>query len=109
LKSTLLSKPILITPNFDLPFIVQTDASNKAIGAVLSQDISDVKHPIAFLNRKLLPREQNYSTVEKECLAIVWAIKSLKYYLSGHKLTIETDHDPLTWLYRMKDKNQRLY
>ena len=56
----------------------------------MSQDISDVEHPIAFLSRKLLPREQNYSTVEKECLAIVWAIDSLKYYL---------------W---MKDKNQRL-
>ena len=53
LKSTLLSKPILITPNFDLPFIVQIDASKKAIGAVLSQDISDVEHPIAFLSRKL--------------------------------------------------------
>jgi len=78
LKSTLLSKPVLITPNFDLPFIVQTDASNKAIGAVLSQVISDVEHPIAFLNRKLLPREQNYSTVEQECLAIVWAIDSVR-------------------------------
>jgi hypothetical protein len=53
LKSTLLSKPILITPNFDLLFIVQKDASKKAIGAVLSQDISDVEHPIAFLSRKL--------------------------------------------------------
>jgi phospholipid-translocating ATPase len=66
LKSTLLSKPVLITPSFDLPFIGQTDAGNKAIRAVLSQDISDVEHPIAFLSRKLLPREQNYSTVEKE-------------------------------------------
>ena len=94
--------------SFELPFIVQTDASNKAIGAVLSQVISDVEHPIAFLSRKLLPREQNYSTVEKECFAIVWAIYSLKHYLSGHKFTVETDHDPLTWLYRMKDKNQRL-
>ena len=108
LKSTLLSKPILITPNFDLPFIVQIDASKKAIGAVLSQDISDVENPIAFLSRKLLPPEQNYSTVEKECLAIAWAIDSLKYYLSGYKFTVETDHDPLTWLYRMKNKNQRL-
>ena len=108
LRSTLLSKPILITPNFDLPFIVQTDASNRTIGAVLSQDISDVEHPIAFLSRKLLPPEQNYSTVEKECLAIVWAIHSLKYYLSGHTFTIETDHDPLTPLTQMKDKNQRL-
>jgi hypothetical protein len=51
----------------------------------------------------LIPREQNYSTVAKEWLAIVWSIESLKYYLSGHKFTVETDHDPLTWLYRMND------
>ena len=66
LKSTLLSKPVPITAGFDLPFIGQRDAGNKAIRAVLSQDISDVEHPIAFLSRTLLPREQNYSTVEKE-------------------------------------------
>ena len=66
LKSTLLSKPVLITASFYLPFIGQTDAGNKSIRAVLSQDISDVEHPIAFLSRKLIPREQNYSTVEKE-------------------------------------------
>jgi phospholipid-translocating ATPase len=66
LKSTLLSKPVLITASFYLPFIGQTDAVNKAIRAVLSQDISDVEHLIAFLSRKLIPREQNYSTVAKE-------------------------------------------
>jgi hypothetical protein len=51
LKSTLLSKPVLITASFYLPFIGQTDAGNKAIRAVLSQDISDVEHPIAFLSK----------------------------------------------------------
>ena len=66
LKSTLLSKPVPITPSFGLPLIGQTDAGNKAIRDVLSQDISDAEHPIAFLSRKLLPREQNYSIVEKE-------------------------------------------
>ena len=55
-----------------------------------------------------LTREQNYSTVEKECLVNVRAIESLKYHLSGYKFTVENDHGPLTWLYRMKDKNQRL-
>ena len=77
LKSTLLSKPVLITPSFDLPFIGQRDAGNKSIRAVLSQDLSDVEHPIAFLSRKLLPREQNYSTAEKEWLAIAQSIESL--------------------------------
>ena len=58
--------------------------------------------------RKLLPRERNYSVVQNECLAIVWSTESLNYYLSEQKFTIETDHNPLTWLTKMKDKNQRL-
>ena len=108
LKEALTTTPILITPDFNKPFILQTDASNTAIGAVLSQHTADGEHPVAFLSKKLLPREQNYSTIEKELLAIVWAVSSLSYYLDGRKFIIETDHNPLTWLNRMKNNNQRL-
>ncbi|KAK3083468.1 hypothetical protein FSP39_023452 [Pinctada imbricata] len=83
LKHALTTSPVLITPGFQKPFIVQTDASQFAIGAVLSQEMCDGDHPVAYLSRKLLPREQNYSTIEKELLAIVWAIGSLSYYLDG--------------------------
>ncbi|KAK3090518.1 hypothetical protein FSP39_012438 [Pinctada imbricata] len=108
LKQALTTSPVLITPDFQKPFTVQTDASQFAIGAVLSQEMCDGDHPVAYLSRKLLPREQNYSTIEKELLAIVWSIGSLSYYLDGRKFFVETDHNPLTWLHRMKDKNQRL-
>ena len=70
--------------------------------------MADGEHPVAYLSIKLLPREQNYSMIEKELLAIVWAVGSLSYYLDGRKFIIETDHNPLTWLNKMKDKNQRL-
>ena len=69
---------------------------------------SNDEHPIAYLSRKLSPREINYSTIERECLSIVWAIQSLRHYLFGTQFVIQTDHHPLRWLLRMKDKNQRL-
>ncbi|PJE77625.1 hypothetical protein CI610_03448 [invertebrate metagenome] len=108
LKDEMTRAPVLANPDFNEPFTIQTDASNVAIGAVLSQVIDDEEHPIAYISRKLLPREQNYSTVEKECLAIVWSVESFAYYISGVKFTIQTDHNPLKWLDRTKQKNQRL-
>ncbi|KAL3875881.1 hypothetical protein ACJMK2_033790 [Sinanodonta woodiana] len=106
LKNALVKARILINPVFERPFVLQTDASDVSIGAVLSQynDNKD-EHPIAYLSRKLLPREQNYSTIEKECLAIVWAVETLHYYLCGAPLSVETDHNPLTWLSQNKGKN----
>lgn len=108
LKEALMTAPVLITPTFENPFIVQTDVSQYAIGAVLSQEMIDGDHPVSYISRKLLPREQNYSTIEKELLAIVWAIGSFSYYLDDRKFFVETDHNPLSWLHRMKDRNQRL-
>ncbi|XP_062594943.1 uncharacterized protein LOC134256302, partial [Saccostrea cucullata] len=107
LKEALMTAPVLVNPNFNLPFVLQTDASNNAIGAVLEQ-MPDGDHPVAYLSKKLLPREKDYSTIEKELLAIVWAIGSFSYYLEGRKFYVETDHNPLTWLHRLKNKNQRL-
>ena len=64
--------------------------------------------PIMFLSKKLLAREQRYSTIEKECLAIVRAISVLREYLEGREFIIESDHFPLQWLNKMKGQNQRL-
>ena len=73
LKKLLCSDPVLRSPDFDREFVLQTDASNRGIGAVLSQlDSAGQDHPIAYFSRKLLPREEKYSTVEKECLSINW-------------------------------------
>ena len=109
LKECLTKTPILRVPHPKQRFIVQTDASDVGIGAVLSQQDDDgEEHPIAYASRKLQLRETRYSAVEKECLAIVWALKYLKYYLYGQAFTIYTDHKPLTWLNTMKNSNQRL-
>lgn len=109
LKDALCSNPVLKSPCFDRPFIVQTDASDRGVGAVLSQcDDLGEEHPIAYFSRKLLPREQHYSTVEKECLAIKLSIETFKVYLLGKPFKIQTDHRALVWLDQMKEKNARL-
>ncbi len=71
--------------------------------AVLSQmDAGGQENPIAYASRKLQPRERNYSTIEKECL---WALKIFYMYLYGKQFEIQTDHQPLSWLQRMKNLN----
>ena len=109
LKEALCSRPILRSPNLDKEFILQTDASNQGVGAVLSQfEIDGQEHPVAYFSRKLLPRETRYSTIEKECLAIKLATHAFRVYLLGRKFTIQTDHRALEWLHRLKDNNARL-
>ena len=109
LKKLLCSQPVLWSPNFSKEFILQTDASDYGIGAVLSQfDAEGIDHPVAYYSGKLLPREQRYSTVEKECLAIKLATHAFRVYLLGRKFTIQTDHRALQWLDRVKENNSRL-
>ncbi|XP_075062103.1 uncharacterized protein LOC142150817 [Mixophyes fleayi] len=96
-------------PDFDRRFTVQTDASNYGLGAVLSQvNQQGEEHPILYLSRKLLPREVAYAVVEKECLAIVWALQKLQSYLYGRDFTVITDHNPLSWLHRVAGDNGKL-
>ena len=108
LKRRLCSKPVLCSPDFGKRFTLQTDASETGLGAVLSQEVRGSEHPVLYISRKLLPREKNYSTIEKECLAVKWAVESLRYYLLGRHFTLVTDHAPLAWLHRMKDNNARI-
>ena len=109
LKIQLCSAPVLRTPDFGVPFILQTDASDCGLGAVLSQmDASGEEHPVAYYSRKLAPREKNYATIEKECLSIKAAIQNFRVYLVGAKFTVVTDHKALKWLNTMKDNNPRL-
>ena len=109
LKDSLVKSPVLRVADPTKPFTLQTAASERGLGAVLSQADSEGKdHPVAYASRKLHQREQNYATIEKECLAIVWALKIFHTYLYGQNFLIETDHQPLTWLHRMKNANARL-
>ena len=109
LKAALSSSPVLWSPDFTRPFVLQTDASDVGVGAVLSQcDNEGLDHPICYFSRKLLPRECNYSTIEKECLAIKLSVEAFQVYLTGRTFTIQTDHRALQWLDNMKDSRSRL-
>ena len=108
LKNYIANPPILRLPDFAKEFVLQTDACNDGIGAVLLQEEGDIKHPVAFASRKLLPRESHYSTIEKECLAIVWAIQKFQNFLYGNAFTLETDHQPLEYLGKSQYQNGRL-
>ena len=109
LKDSLCSSPVLKSPDWDKPFILQTDASNRGVGAILSQpDADGSDRPVAYFSRKLLPREERFSTIEKECLAIKLGVQAFQVYLIGRTFTIQTDHRSLAWLDRMKDANARL-
>ena len=89
LKSLLCSSPILYSPDLGREFVLQTDASDRGVGAVLSQKMSDgEEHPIAYYSRKLPPREERYSTVEKECLAVKLGIQAFWVYLLGRPFQI---------------------
>lgn len=105
IKTLLQEKVELYQPDYSKPFELTTDASNFAIGAVLSQG----KHPITFISRTLSSTEQNYATNEKEILAIVWSLQKLRNYLYGTaNLTIFTDHQSLTYSISERNPNTKL-
>lgn len=108
LKECLCTFPVLRSPDFAKRFLVQVDASARGIGAVLLQEDRGQKYPVLYLSRKLLPRETRYATIEKEGLAIKWALESLRYYLLGREFDLETDHRALSWIHSMKDRNARV-
>jgi hypothetical protein len=108
LKTLLTTEPLLQYPDFTQPFILTTDDSNDAIGAVLSHGPIGKDPPNAFASRTLNKAERNYPTVEKELLAIVWGCKYFRQYLYSRKFTIVTDHHPLTWIFNVKDPSSRL-
>ena len=85
-----------------------TDASNDAIGAILSQGPVGKDLPIAYASRALNNAEGNYPTIEKELLAIVWGCKYFRQYLYRRKFSIVTDHRPLIWIFSVKNPSSRL-
>lgn len=101
LKDALTSTPVLSAPDFSADFTVTTvsaDASDFAIGAVLTQGEKTSERPIAFLSRKLKPAEVNYPVHERELLAIIYALKQWRHYLMGRPFKIKTDHHGLRYI-----------
>ncbi|GBL83266.1 Retrovirus-related Pol polyprotein from transposon 297, partial [Araneus ventricosus] len=103
LKQALTSSPILTYPRTDKDFILDTDASNEGIGAVLSQNIGNEEHVIAYFSKSLGKPERNYCVTRKELLAIVKSIEHLHHYLYGQKFLLRTDHASLRWLLNFKE------
>jgi len=103
LKSALTSPPILAMPNDVGEFILDCDASQTNLGAVLSQRQDGVERVIAYASRSLDRREVNYCTSRKELLAIVYFLKYFKQYLLGRTFKVRTDHAALTWLRKTPD------
>ena len=108
IKCILSSEPILKPPDFSKPFVLAVDASNVATGAVLMQTYNEVEHPVCYFSKRLNSHQQNYSTVEKETLSIILAIRYFSIYLIGQKTCIHCDHNPLTWLNTMANTNHKL-
>ncbi|XP_065939358.1 uncharacterized protein [Magallana gigas] len=108
LKASLTKCPILKLPNIKETFILQTDASDRGLGAVLLQEELGQKLQIAYASRKLRESECKYATVEKECLTVVWAIQKFQKNVYGHEFILETDHSPLVYLNKAKVTNPRL-
>ena len=108
IQAILSARPVLRIPQLEVPFVLRTDASSVGLGAVLLQDLEGVLHPVVFASRKLLPRECNYSTIERECLAIVWGIQKFVRFLWGVHFVLQTDHRPLTYLRTCSFKNSRV-
>ena len=104
LKQCFTSAPTLRHYDPELPCIIECDASDFAIGAVLSQEFEGHLHPIAFHSRKMNKQEINYEIHDKELLAITAAFKEWRRYLEGarHKISVYTDHRSLEWLTQNK-------
>jgi hypothetical protein len=98
LKNRLSTTPMLAYPNFELPFILTTDAFKVAVAAILSQVQDGVEKPIAYASWQLNKAEQSYAASEINILALVWATKYFSCYLYGKKFLVRTDHSALTYL-----------
>lgn len=109
LKNALSNPPVLIFPDFNEKFILHTDASNIAVGSVLTQGEIPNDRAICYFSKTLNSAQTRYSTVEKELLAIILSVENFNYYLTGREFLIVTDHRPLTYLFNSKNISARLH
>ena len=111
LKAILKSTPVLLAPDFDKCFKLAVDASDTGAGAVLIQeDDNGVDHPVCYFSKKFNKQQRNYSTTEKEYLALILVIQHCEVYITScqSSIVVFSDHNPLSFLHKLKDKNQRL-
>ena len=109
IKTLLLTAPVLVTPDYQKPFKMHVDASDYGAGAVLLQESEQkIDHPISYFSQKFDRHQRNYSTCEKETLALILALRHFDFYLSAARFPIEvfTDHNPLVFLNKMRQKSE---
>ncbi|XP_055604322.1 uncharacterized protein LOC129752573 [Uranotaenia lowii] len=103
LKSALVSTPILAPPDYTKQFAIACDASDVAIGAVLTQETDGQEHPICYFSQKLSTAERKYSVTQRECLAVIRAIEKFRGYVEGVHFIVYCDHSALSYLKTMKN------
>ena len=108
LKSHLTTAPIVRAPNWQLPFEVMCDASDLTIGAVLGQRKDGKPHVVYYVSKTLNEAQRNYTTIEKELLAVVYALDKFRAYLVGSDIVIFMDHSALKYLLAKKNAKARL-
>ncbi|CAN6580919.1 unnamed protein product [Malus baccata var. baccata] len=108
LKDLLTTEPIITPPDWSIPFELMCDASDYALGAVLGQRKNKQPHVIYYASRTLNDAQLNYSTTEKELLAVVFALDKFRSYLIGTKVIVFTDHAALKYLFTKKEAKPRL-
>lgn len=107
-KELLVSAPILVQPDFNEKFTIQCDASNTGLGGILTQVIDGDERVIAYASRSLSRAERNYTTLEKELLAVLFSIDKFRAYIEGVKFTVITDNYSLLWLNNLKNPSGKL-
>lgn len=109
IKTCMSSAPILVAPDPDKPFVVETDACDYGVGAVLSQEGDDgLMHPVAFESKKLSPAERTYPAQERELLGILHALRTWRCFIDGRPYVVYTDHHPLRYFRTQSKPTARL-
>jgi hypothetical protein len=108
LKKALVSAPAIQPPDWHLPFEIMCDASDYAIEVVLDQSKDNKHYAISYASKTLTGPQLNYTTTEKELLAVVFAIEKFRSYLVGAKVIVYTDHAALKYLLMKKDAKSHL-
>src|ERR1044072_162227 len=108
IKGSLATTPIIVAPDWSLPFEIKCDASDIALGAVLCQKSGRVLHVIYYASKVLNEAQRNYTTTEIELLSVVFACEKFRPYILGSKITVHTDHSALKHLFAKQDSKPRL-
>jgi len=109
LRSALLCPPVPALPKANRKVVIDVDTCADQVGCTLLQEEpGELLHPVGYWSRGLTAAEKNYSTTERECLGVVWAVLKLRHFLDGQRFLIRTDHQALSWIYSTTDSSGRL-